>query len=371
MSPRAYSDLVDLIERKLQDTSNAEFTAAMINYQVEECLKEIGARQPNIVPVVFKIESRYGTASSTLANNLVDATKSQFLSTDPTNEKVIYNSTDHTWAVVETYTDATTLALSKDIMASGESYRIFNKRCTNNRQINISSDSYNSSTGLREGYAFDINNAVRAEYPCNEWPRNWRNIKIINHEIIELVFDIEPDNSDPTLTNLGRTEVLVEFKRPHILSQLTDWAGELTADAAVGATSIAVDGLGSAESIEEGEEFYLENHRTLYTVTKDVTLSSGAGTLYIYPPLEAAASDNDNIHFVRSTLSPTLENILAELCTARLMINQAPKYFNAVGVGGTAVWRTLLEMGKEKRDETLSRLSSVSQRMTKRSYPSE
>jgi len=368
--PRVYADMSALISQKLQDTGVAEFLVASINYQIEECLKEIFVRFPHIVPIVFKIESRHGQDTAGTASTLTDTTKSQFLSTDPANEKVVYNSTEHTWATIISYTSTSVVGLSADIMNSGDTYFIFNKRCRNNRQINISSSSYNASTGLREGYAFDIYNALRAEYPCNSWPRNWRNIYIINDEVIELDLDIEPDDSDSTLSNLGRTEVLVEFKRPHILSQLTDWAGELTADAAVGATSIAVDGMGTVEVIEEGEEFYLENKRTLYTVTKDVTMVTGAGTLYIYPPLEAAATDNDNIHFVRSTIPPNLEDIFADLCTARLLINQAPKYFKTIGAGGADMWKSLLTLGEHKLGETLARLSMTTPRTTKRSYPS-
>ncbi len=356
--PRAYADTLALILNKLQDSAAAEFGVTVTAYQIEECLKEIGAVQPHIVPVVFKIESRHGTATSTSASNLVDATKSQFLSTDDDNEKVVYNATDHTWATITSYSSTSQVGLSADIMASGETYYIFNKRCRNSRQIYI-------------GESFEPHSAMRAEYPCNQWPRKWRNIKIVEQDVLELILDISPDDSNSTLTTLGRTDVLVEFKRPHVLSQLTDWVGELTADAAAAATSIAIDGMGTTEVIEEGEQFHLENHRTLYTVTADVTMSTGAGTLSIYPPLEAAAANNDDITFVKSTLSPTLEDIFAELCTARLMINQAPKYFKTLGIGGATAWETLLNLGERKLAETLNRLTRVSPRITKRSYPSD
>jgi len=356
--PRTYADTLALILNKLQDSGAAEYGATVTAYQIEECLKEIASVQPHIVPVVFKIESRRGTATSTSSNNLVDATKSQFLSTDDDNEKVVYNATDHTWATITSYSSTSQVGLSADIMASGETYFIFNKRCRNSRQIYI-------------GDAFDPHSVVRAEYPCNQWPRRWHNVKVVEPGVLELILDTTPDDSNSTLANLGRTEVLVEFKRPHVLSQLTAWAGELTADAAVGATSIAIDGMGSAETIEEGEEFHLENHRSLYTVMADVTMSSGAGALSIYPPLEAAAADNDDITFVKSTLSSTLEDILAELCTARLFINQAPKYFKTLGIGGATAWETLVNLGERKLAETLARLSRVSPRITKRSYPSD
>ena len=358
--PRAYADMSALISQKLQDTTPTEFTAASINFQIEECLKEISARQPHIVPVVFNIESRHGQATSTSTSNLVDATKAQFLATDPTDEKVVYNYTDHTWATIISQSSTSQVGLSADIMASGDTYFIFNKRCRNNKQLYM-------------GGSFDPYTAIRAEYPCNCWPRNWRNVKVIEQDILELILDIEPDDSDSTLSNLGRTEVLVEFKRPHVLSQLTDWVGELTADAVAGATTINVDGLGASETIEEGEEFHLENHRTLYTVTADTTLTSGGvGTsLAFFPGLEAASSDNDDITFVKSTLSPTLEGILADLCVGYLLVDQAPKYFKTIGAGGNKQWQTLLDMGERKLGIALARLSRDTPRITKRSYHSE
>ncbi len=355
---RNYADLSALISQKLQDTGATEFTGGMVNYQIEECLKEIGSRQPLIIPVVFKIESRHGQATSTSASNLVDATKSQFLATDDDNEKVVYNATDHTWATITSYSSTSQVGLSADIMASGETYYIFNKRCRNNRQIYL-------------GDSFEPLSALRAEYPCNEWPRNWRNVKVIEQDVLELILDISPDDSNSTLATLGRTDVLVEFKRPHVLSQLTDWVGTLSAGAAAGATSIAISNMYTSDVIEEGELFHLENHRTLYTVMADVTMSAGAGTLSIYPPLEAASLSTEAITFVKSTLSPTLEDILAELCAARLLINQAPKYFKTIGAGGESTWKSLLDMGERKLGETLSRLARVSPRITKWSYPAD
>src|SRR3990167_3737312 len=135
--PRNYADEVDLIEQKLQDTSNAEFVAAEINYAMEEGLKEFSSYHPHIVEVPFSIESRHGSSTSTSASNLVDSGKSQFASADATNEKVVYNVTDHTRATIVSYSTTSQVGLSADIFTVGEQYRIFNKRCKNNKQIFI------------------------------------------------------------------------------------------------------------------------------------------------------------------------------------------------------------------------------------------
>ena len=55
---RAYSDLRDLVESKLQDTSNAEFGLPEINFEIEESLKEVSGYSGyrHIVEVAFSIE---------------------------------------------------------------------------------------------------------------------------------------------------------------------------------------------------------------------------------------------------------------------------------------------------------------------------
>ena len=125
--PRTYADMSTLVSQKLQDTGVTEFPVAEKGFEIEESLKEVSGYEGyrHIVEVAFSIESRQGTATSTSASNLVDATKSQFLSSDPTDEKVIYNDTDKTWATIISFSSTSQVGLSKDIMASGEVYYIF------------------------------------------------------------------------------------------------------------------------------------------------------------------------------------------------------------------------------------------------------
>ena len=100
---RDYNAMTTLVTTgKLQSSGSGDFSVAEVDYQIEECLKEFSTYQPHLVPVIFKIEGRYGTASETSVDNLIDTPKGHFVSGDPTNEKVIHNITDNSRAVIFT-----------------------------------------------------------------------------------------------------------------------------------------------------------------------------------------------------------------------------------------------------------------------------
>ena len=339
---RTYVDQVNLIEQMLQDSANAEFLAADINFGMEEGLKILGSNlhHPNIVPVRFKVESRYGTVSATSSSNLTDTTKSQFVSADATNDKRVHNTTDNTWATVSSYTSTSVLALNSDIFVSGDQYEIYDKQCNNKRQIYI-------------GNVTDYIRIDRVEYPIGR-NRNW---KFITNNVIEIHAAYIQD-SDSTLTPLQSVDVIVYFVKPHVLSQLTDWAGEvdLGAGYAAGTATIHIDGLGATEVIEEGDQFTIENHSTIYTITADTTLSSNEGDITFYPGLEAAVIDNDDITFVKSTLLPDDETNLAEYVVAWLSVYHAPKFFSAIGAMGAATTANYSNWGERRLAQVTAKM---------------
>ena len=70
-----------------------------------------------------------GTASATLANHLVDTTANQFVAGDV--GRLVWNSTDNTFAVITVYNSVSDVTISANIMVSGEAYSIsFNSRLT-------------------------------------------------------------------------------------------------------------------------------------------------------------------------------------------------------------------------------------------------
>src|SRR3990167_610547 len=201
----SYTAFRDNIEAKLQDSTNTNFSTAELDTFISDACREAGRYVPHIVQVSFTLESRTGTATSTSSGNLVDATESQFVSGDV--GKDVYNTTDKTWARITTFTSATTVALSKDIMTSGDTYEIYNGGCTRPNQVNlVNIDDY-----------LDID---RLEYPVGT-PRNSE----IQGNILTFKVNTVEDSRALSSGVQPHTEVVVWFKKRHLISQLTDFAG--------------------------------------------------------------------------------------------------------------------------------------------------
>ena len=87
-----------------------------------------------------------GTATSTMANKLVDSAASF---TSEVAAMAIYNSTDGTWAKVNAVDSATQLSLSADIMANGEAYVISKAFATVQKAIDTIPGVVNCNTAVK------------------------------------------------------------------------------------------------------------------------------------------------------------------------------------------------------------------------------
>ncbi len=353
---RTHADLSTLVLTKLADTAGTTFLAAEVNYQIDESLKEISQTIPHLVHIPFKIESRYGDATATSASNLIDTTKVQFLTTDPAAEKVVYNVTDNTWATIISCSTTSTVGLSANIFASGESYRIFNKRCVNSKQIYIGD------------ILPEVPKIESVEYPLG----TKRNFKIVSAGVLEIEVDEVPD-SNSTISPAADVDVLVRLERPQILSPMTDFLGVVSGTAgALAQTTLSVASLAASASIKQGMEFFVQTHMQAYTIAASAVASSaGVAAISFYPGLEAVAGTTLTVSFTQSTLKPDEEDILADLVAGRLMENKANKFIKTVSVGGSSTWRNYLEAGRIKVDDAKMRLRRVSTWKTSRSYPRE
>ena len=353
--PRDYAAFTTLIMAKLQSTGTIDYTVTEVDYQIEESLKEFSAYRPHLVPLIFKLESRTGTDVTGAASSLTDTVKGQFLTADATDEKVVHNTTDNTWAVVLTQASTSVVTISADIMDANEGYAIYNKRCWNKKQVYI-------------GDIYESPEIDSVEYPLGT-RRNWK----LYGDVLEL--DVEngviPD-SDSTLTVPNDIDVLVRFKRPHVISQLTDWVGKMAATAAAAATSISATSLQSAGTIEEGEELYIENLRRLYVVIASATIASSSVAISIYPPLEATiASTAWTFTFRKSSLDPQDEEVFAELVAGQLMRSKATKFPNIISIGGPEVYRNFYQLGSDMVEAARARLRRMTPPPSKKRYPTE
>ena len=300
----SYVNLTTRILQFLQDTGAVTYDATETGFAIENELKRLSRYSPVLIDVIFQVESRTGSDTAGTASKLTDTTESQFLSTDPTNEKVVHNITDDTWAVVTGYTSTSVLSISKDIMASGESYELYNKRCKNKRQIYI---------GALPFYLW----IESVEYPIG----TERNFVKISRDVVGLdVDDSTILDSDSTLSTLNQVDVLVRFALPQVLCQLTDLSGAVHTGASALATTMQIKNFTDTQVVEVGEMFNIAGHRTTYIVTTELTLANQATTgssLAFYPPLEAATTADDVITFIKSTLQPNYEDLLGRMVVSR------------------------------------------------------
>jgi len=307
-----HAAMTTLIVTKLQSSGSVDYSVAEVTSQIIEGLKEFAHYQPHTVPTLMQIESRRGTASTASASNLVDTTKDQFLTTDATNEKVVYNTHDHTWAVITSVASTSSVGISRDIFAINENYRIYNKRCTNEKQLYI-------------GDVPDYTSIEAVEYPIGV-RRNW---KILN-DILEIDVDtVRDSDASSSKTYLPDVDVMVRWARPHILTILPTYTGYVAATVAASVTTISGSAL-PAGTIRTGDEFYLENMRNLYTVTTGTTVAANTGVFSFYPPLETniGSTAAATITFTQSTLQPNQEDIFADLVAARLAISKPMKLYS-------------------------------------------
>ena len=348
-----YAEIQDRVEQQLQDASAATYTTTMTNMWMEEALKEFSQYDPHIVPVVFQIESRFGNDTAGTASSLTDTTKSQFLAADATDEKVIHNTNDDTWAVVTTYTSTSVLVLSKDIMDSGESYEMYNKRCWNERQIYI-------------GDVTDYLWIDSVEYPIGT-KRSWK----VYGDVLEIMVNSVGD-SNSTLDPLNQVDVLVRFAKPHKLCQLTDLDGVVHTEGAKAAKTLQIKTFTDAQIVEEGDELYIANHRSLYTVTTGVTLATQASTgsqISIFPGLEAVAPADDAITFTKSTLKPQHEAMFCRMVAARAILSDVTARINTINKGGATVYQKMVDWADREMVKIEKAFQRNSVPVTKRILP--
>ena len=306
--PKSYSEHQAAMALQLEQTTVAlaQFAkAANLAPVMVRGLVLVAEYSPYIVLVRRKIESRHGTATTDTANALVDATNVQFLSTD--TDKVIYNSSTSRWGVVTAYVSTSQLTLGNDLFPDGdENYKIYNKGCKDNRQVNISG--FPGYTKIK-----------RAEYPVG----TERKVDSDINGIVQIGYDgVMPDSSTVDADD-ENVVVHLYLKRRHFISQLTTFTGTVKTTAAVAATSIIFTGLTNDDLLLKGQPFTIAGVPGEYTVTDNASkVTSTEVTVSFFPGLECEATAADAVTLTQSTLTPELEEIFDDWCAGKMMENK-------------------------------------------------
>ncbi len=350
---KVFETLVDEVQAELQDDGTL-YTDTFVAIQLEDAIREVSPYKPYIVKMTFQLESRTGSDTAGDTKKLTDST-GQFLSTDV--DKVIYNTTDETWAVVTAYGDENILSISKDIMASGESYAMFNKGCTNTKQLN-----------LEDAGSYLWIDGFRVEFPIAQDPPEYRNYSV-DGDI--LTVDYTPAIED-SATGMSDVDVSIWFAKCHNVSQLTDLSGTVNGTVLAGAKTFTVAAVGTGtEEIAEDVEFTIAGVRGTYRIYTDMTLSSGGGTIVFRPGLESAPTDGVAVTFTGSTLDRQLERIVVSLASAQCLISKSIYYIYTANVGGMDVAGKLSNVGHDKLAVARDTLSKLPKTKTKRIWPRE
>jgi len=343
-----YTALRDHVESALRDSTNATYSTGELDYNIVEGLRESAEYVKHLVMVPFNMESRTGYATSTSTGNLVDATESQFLSTD--TGKRVHNTTDNTWADIISYSSSSQVGLSHDIMAADDAYEIYNKGCWQNNQINIESV---------EDYLW----VEKVEYPVGT-ERNFN----LEGNIITVWINFNPDDTSESDAN---KIVYVWFNKRHKLSQLTDFVGavDYTSGYSKGDTSMVIDGLQASGTIEEDQEFTLASRPQVYTVTESATISGNEATVTFYPGLDADVANDIVVNFVQSTLPRKLEPVLVDLIKGRAIMDESNTHLNARSILDPKAWKNYLEASAVPYNNALAKLQAMAESKTSEILP--
>ena len=316
---KSFATLINEIEQELQDPGNALWTAAELAIQMKDALRELSELSPyKVLLVPMEFETRTGMDTAGTSGSLTDTTESQFLSTDV--NKVIFNSSKNTWAIVTGFTSTSILVLSRDIMSENDQYVMFNQDCMDNRQLYL---------GDLENYVGPDRGVYQVEFPLLRWPRSFRNFEVQDN-ILTVTYDAPLADSKQENLRSRIVDVNVWVNLMHFVTELTDLAGTVNSSAASRlGTSFGVDDFGVSDVLVEGQEFTVAGLRGRYRLTADVTMSSGSGTLNFFPPLDNALLSTDVVTLRQSTLDNHLERILVALTAGRAAISKGTELLRA------------------------------------------
>ena len=210
----------------------------------------------------------------------------------------------------------------------------------------------------------DIYNLLRIEaleYRTGKTPREFRNWKQYYNNTLSMLIDFGPSADE---------DVYLYCAKIHKVPAVADLSGAATAIYAAGVSTINVDGLTTAGTIEADSTFTIasDSTGTRYRLTADTVLAAGAGDLVFTPVLAEAIAENDVVTFDNSTLTEELELLLIDLVAANAAISKATSYIGKVNIGRVP-FQEWLAWWQNKLTVTRRELKRIKKRTAYQTYP--
>ena len=297
---KAFTEIRDAAEYILEDTGNVLWSTAVLDNLIRECLRELSDYIPlDERETVYARDDSYEIDISGLSDLIriregeweVDQTPRSFIDVKQiTQDRALLSlitapsahSDDELTGTV-TFTSA-----SKSISGSGTAF----------------------TTEL-----------VVGDYIKKSSGSDWYRVAFITSDTaLTLASEVESDDDGADTedaTDLWHSPVYLYCDKVHRLNEMTDLAGAVKTAVSNDARTMTVDGLQSAGTIKKGTKFTLSDTDGIYRVTADATIASNEATIYFTPGLATDAAEDEVVTFETSTLTSTLERLLAELVAAR------------------------------------------------------
>lgn len=344
----SHTQLKATVKSNLRESGTTYWSSTELDYAIVRGLRFLAQYAKHLVRVPYEIESRTGKASSSSPDNLVDATKAQFVSAAADVGKRVHNTTDNTWADIISFSSTSQVGLSHNIMASGESYEIFNKGCYAKNQINI----------------VDIKNKLWVERV--EFPIGTQRTFSISGDILNIDISFVPDDTADADAN---KLIYVWFAKTHKLSDLTTHTGTVYTAGSKSDKTLPIDAFTDQDVIEEDNEFTLASRPQVYTITAEKTLITGAwttggGTVAFYPGLDADVAVDIPITFIGSTLKHTEEMVMIEYVISQALMNEANLHLPSISFGGTDTFERYLKTASIRYNNALREMQSLAEPAT-------
>jgi hypothetical protein len=204
----------------------------------------------------------------------------------------------------------------------------------------------------------------RGEYPVDQDPPNYRNVKRWG-DVITLNIDSAPSAD-------GESVYLYVNQKQRLQKEVgtTDLAGAVKTGAAAGVTSLALKSLGTG-TINKDTKLEIAGDTTDYIVIDDTTIAGSEASVSIYPKLAAAvlADAVVTLTLSESTLDDKAETAFCHYVAGAAAISKAQDKINKVNIGGGAIDAKLRDWGMEQISFAMSILKSEPSQI-KQSYPS-